>query len=54
MLDKVTKLPNGFGRMIRKDNLWMADGQFKDAAFHGYVRSINKNGLCLNQECKNG
>ena len=43
-LDKETKLPNGFGRLIRKDKLWLADGQFKDGAFHGYVRSLKKNG----------
>ena len=40
MLDNEKNLPNGFGRIIRNDKQWMADGQFKDGAFHGYIRSV--------------
>ena len=54
MLDKETRLPNGFGRIVKKDKQWMADGQFKHGSFHGYIRVVKSNGLYINQEYKNG
>ena len=32
--------PHGWGRAITTDNDFFIDGQFKDGAFHGYIREI--------------
>jgi len=41
MVCNYTDRPHGYGRLIRIDNSFIVDAQFKDGDYHGYVRYIS-------------